>query len=58
MVDHFPRDPQMRHDSGNLRRPARFPAKWNHFADKDSRQVNKLERDRTENRFPLFLITL
>jgi hypothetical protein len=48
----------MRHDSGNLRRPARFPAKWSHFADKDSRQVNKLERDRTENRFPLFLITL
>jgi hypothetical protein len=29
----------MRHNRKGLRRPARFPAKWNHFADKDSRQV-------------------
>jgi hypothetical protein len=31
------------------RRPgalARIPAKWNHFADKDSRQINMLEQSR------------
>jgi hypothetical protein len=27
-----------------LLRLARIPAKWNHFADKDSRQINMLEQ--------------
>jgi hypothetical protein len=37
-------------------RLAHDPAKWNRFADKIMRQINKLARDRTQNRYPLLLI--
>jgi len=35
---------------------AHDPAKWNRFAVKIMRQINKLARDRTQNRYPLLLI--